>query len=571
MNGDTASRRLRDTASRRLRHMAVSPRGVLAGVVIAAIGVLLIESRDQWFFNDDWGQWGANRVGPPIDHPARFFFAPHNGHWMLLNRVVFEGVYRVFGLRSYVPYLLPILAVHVAAVFLLYAVATRAGVRPRLACAGAAMFAFFGSGAEVLTWSDAFGFAAPLAFGTAQLLLVDHEGPLDRRDVVGLGFGFLAIVSGGASLVMIGVIALSLALIRRWKALVFAVVPPGFAWLAWFTVIGHEGEHTLVDREHAPHMAAYFWRSVSSSIESVTQLGVSGLVVAALVAFAWWRPRAFCAVGRAPVAALAAGVVLFAAETTLARVNLGVEFASSSRYLYIGGFLALPLLLLAIEDVVREVPRLLGAAVVLVLWALVANAFAIDSFTRTWGPRRQAIRDAVAAVSQLDGLDTVAPGTRLVDPQHAFEPEWAPTVDVVRALRDHGDLPSFAPRPEPDRLAWSTRLLLGVIPTAGAPVPLAAEVTGETNAVVRRGPDGCVDIRPTTAGTEAQVRVRGASNVWVDAPGLTRLRVNLSSVVDGTLGEDKLLDVVGVVRLKVAVARTDALVAFTAPTLRVCG
>ena len=89
--------------------------------------------------------------------------------------------------------------------------------------------------------------------------------------------------------------------------------------------------------------------------------------------------------------------------------------------------------------------------------------------------------------------------------------------------------------------------------------------------MVRRSPDGCVEIRPAAEGTEAQVRVRGGSSLRVDAPGITRLRVNLSSVVDGTLGEDKLFDVVGVVRIKVGVARTDALVAFTAPTLRVCG
>ncbi len=548
----------------------VTPGAALVAAMLVGLAVLLLEARDQWFFNDDWGQWGTNRVGPGIDEPGTFFFGPHNGHWMSLNRFVFEGIYRVFGLQTYLPYLVPVLAVHFAAVWVLFLVARRAGVRPWLACAGAVVFAWFGSGAEVLTWADAFGFAAPLAFGGAQLLLVDHRGPIDRRDVAGLAFGLLSIVSGGASLTMIVVVALSLVLQRRWRAAVFAVVPPGLLWMAWFAIIGSDGERTLVDREHVPNMAAYFWRSISSSAESVTQIGAGGLVVVALVVFAWWNPRSFTEPGRATVAALAGGLVLFALQTTLARVNLGVELASSSRYLYLGGFLILPLLLLAFEDVARRQPRLLPAMIVLLLWAAVANAFAIDGFTRSWGPRKQAIRDAVAAVSQLDGLENVPGGTRLVDPQRAFEPEWAPTVDVIRALRDNGDLPTFDAPLEADRLAWATRLLVRPEPSAGGPGVLAGEVRDESNVVVQ--PDGgCVDLVAVTSGIESTVRLSGLATVWIEAPLPTPLEVRLVSSVDGSLGEAVVIDGLGVRRLHVGVERTTTLVTFAAPTLRMCG
>lgn len=553
------------------RGARVTPGVALAVAMLVGLVALLFEARDQWFFNDDWGQWGTNRVGAPIDDPGTFFFGAHNGHWMSLNRFVFEGIYRVVGLQTYLPYLVPVLAVHLAAVWLLYLVVRRAGVRPWLACAGAVVFAWFGSGAEVLTWADAFGFAAPLAFGAAQVLLVDHDGPIDRRDVLGLGLGLLSIVSGGASLTMIVVVAFSLALMRRWRAMMFAVVPPGLVWMLWFALIGHDGERTFADREHVPQMAAYFWRSISSSVESVTQIGVSGAFVLALVAFAWWKPRRFCEPGRAPVAALAAGLLLFALQTTLARVNLGVELASSSRYLYIGGFLILPLLLLAFEDVARLQPRLLPAMVVLLLWAAVANAFAVDGFARVWGPRKQAVHDAVAAVAQLDGLDRVPGGTRLADPQRAFEPEWAPTVDVIRALRDNGDLPTFDPPLEADRLAWATRLLVRLEPSAGAPRPLRGPVGAESNVVVRFSADGCVDLTPVTGGVESTVRLVDTATVWIEARVPTELSVHLVSSVDGSLGEKRLLTTVGVQRLHVGVARTTALVTFTAPTLRLCG
>jgi hypothetical protein len=297
---------------------------------------------------------------------------------------------------------------------------------------------------------------------------------------------------------------------------------------------------------------------------------VSGAFVLALVAFAWWQPRRFCEPGRAPVAALAAGLLLFALQTTVARVNLGVELASSSRYLYIGGFLILPLLLLAFEDVARLQPRLLPAMVVLLLWAAVANAFALDGFARVWGPRKQAIHDAVAAVSQLDGLDRVPGGTRLVDPDHAFEPEWAPTVDVIRALRDNGDLPTFDPPLEADRLAWATRLLVRVEPSAGTPGSLTGEVRDEANVVVR-AVNGCVELTPVVANAPSTIRLADTVTVWIEAPVPTELSVRLVSLVDGSLGEAGVVTLSGAQRLHVGVERTTALVTFTAPTLRLCG
>ena len=38
---------------------------------------LVARGRDQWFFNDDWGQWAAPTASrPPIDDPGTFFFGP---------------------------------------------------------------------------------------------------------------------------------------------------------------------------------------------------------------------------------------------------------------------------------------------------------------------------------------------------------------------------------------------------------------------------------------------------------------------------------------------------------------
>jgi hypothetical protein len=82
-------------------HRLRAATAVMVAATVVAVAVILVEGHNQWFFNDDWGQWAApSRRGPRIDDVTAFFFDPHNGHWMTLNRVAFEGIYRVFGLRT---------------------------------------------------------------------------------------------------------------------------------------------------------------------------------------------------------------------------------------------------------------------------------------------------------------------------------------------------------------------------------------------------------------------------------------------------------------------------------------
>jgi hypothetical protein len=98
----------------------------------------------------------------------------------------------------------------------------------------------------------------------------------------------------------------------------------------------------------------------------------------------------------------------------------------------------------------------------------VANLFAIDSFARPWGERKQAIERAVATVTSLPGVEQVPGGTRLDDPQDRFEPEWVAPIEVLLALRDHGDLPDWAPPSEAERLEWGSVLLVREVAAAPA-------------------------------------------------------------------------------------------------------
>ena len=47
------------------------------------------------------------------------------------------------------------------------------------------MFVLFGAGAQDILWAFQITFTGALVFGLVQLLLADHDGPVDRRDWLG--------------------------------------------------------------------------------------------------------------------------------------------------------------------------------------------------------------------------------------------------------------------------------------------------------------------------------------------------------------------------------------------------
>jgi hypothetical protein len=448
-----------------VRHARAST-AVMGAATAVAIVVLLLEGRNQWFFHDDWGQWYAPtaRQGPRIDDATGFFFDAHNGHWMTLNRVVFEVVFRAVGLRSYLAYLVPVMVVHLGAAWLLRALCRNAGVDVWLATAAGCIFVWFGAGAEVFVWADAFGFAAPVVLMGVQLLLTDHDGPIDRRDVGGAVLAVLGMMAGAAALTMLGVVVLSLALRARWNALALAVAPAVLTWSAWWLWTGHSDSQDFVDRDHLAGLANYVRSGVDNSIEGVTRLGVAGVVLVALAVFAARLGQRLRAPGVAPIAAMAAGALAWFTLLAFTRINASSDLAGSSRYLYVGGFLLLPMVVLGADHVVRIDRRLFPVALALLAWSATQNLFAIDAFGRPWGQRKQAIERAVATVITLPGVESLPPGTRIEDPQERFLPVWVAPVDVLLALRDHGDLPDFPPPTELERLEWGSMLLVTEAP-----------------------------------------------------------------------------------------------------------
>ena len=85
---------------------------------------------------------------------------------------------------------------------------------PWVSTAAATTFALFGPGWFNIEYSFQSAWCATLALGLGYLMLVDHNGPFDRHDWIGLGLGLAASLYSGVATTMIVVVGVAV-LLRR--------------------------------------------------------------------------------------------------------------------------------------------------------------------------------------------------------------------------------------------------------------------------------------------------------------------------------------------------------------------
>ena len=93
----------------------------------------------------------------------------------------------------------------------------------------------FGAGWENLVFAVQIVYNFSLLAFLGQMLLVDHDGPLDRRDGFGVLVSLVGVSSSGFGPFFGFGVGLLLVLRRRWLAAVVAVVPQALAWIWWWS------------------------------------------------------------------------------------------------------------------------------------------------------------------------------------------------------------------------------------------------------------------------------------------------------------------------------------------------
>ena len=242
----------------------------VASLAIGFVGVVLV-NRDQWFFGDEWAFLGPRGVL----HGDPGLFAPHNEHWSTVPVLVYRGLYSLFGVRSYLPYVVVLAVVHVAVAHLLWRVMRRSGVDVVVATELCVLFLFLGAGAENILWAFQIGFIGSVACGLGALLLLDRDTafdwPLGGRDVAAWAVLVLGLMCSGIGVPMVAVAAVAVLLRRGFgraglarAALVVSV--PGAVYLAWLVLAGREG---IADRSvDLSRLPAYLGAGVSNAFSS---------------------------------------------------------------------------------------------------------------------------------------------------------------------------------------------------------------------------------------------------------------------------------------------------------------
>ncbi|MDQ2959914.1 MAG: hypothetical protein M3R48_02530 [Candidatus Dormibacteraeota bacterium] len=452
--------------------------------LIAALAVLTYYGARQWFFTDDWEFIVRNLPGP-----SRLgLFVPHNEHWSTIPLLVYKTLFAVFALRTYLPYELFDICLHVLAAHLLWRLALRVGANPWTATALAATFLALGMGYEQILSAFQATFELSLCCGLAWLLVTDSGMRERPRVVAGWVLGVAASMSSGIALPMIAVVALATAGRRGLRSAAVAVSVPVAVNVAWYLAI--RPQQTLPATGHALLLLpAFVARGLTATANGAVGLWWTG--TALLVVLLGWMLRRWRVLPPIAWSGVVGSFILFAI-VGLGRVALGVEQATTSRYLYLAAALLMPTVALALTAAARR--RLLWQAAVLGLVAVSTAHGAVVLFHqfRQQTAVRAADRDIVMAAATV-----ISSGTQVLGGQ--ADPIYGPDIDLadLRTLVATGALRVTPPAPL-SILTVESRIEVSVSDEpvlSGAP-PLLRVVQG-----MEQGAGQCTRLIPGASGS----------------------------------------------------------------------
>jgi hypothetical protein len=394
--------------------------------LVALVGILQY-ARDWWFFYDEWDFLAHRKAGSLHD-----LFAPHIGHWVTVPILVYRGLWQVFGLRHYWPYLGITVVLHLTLAALLVVMMKRCGVRPTIAIAAGSLFVFFAPGFVNIAWAFQMTIVGSVVFGYVQLLCATQPGPLARRDWLGLGAGFVGLMCSGIALPMIVFVGVATYLRRGARIAAFHVVPLVVTFAIWYEAIGKKGNvhvhsgiatvlHYTVHGLGAAftnlsiQAAPIAWHIPNAAVDGAGHV-ITWMLGAMLVvgsALAWrgrWRRDCVPLEVAVPIASLVAMVAFLLISGWGRSAWLGISTASTSRYLHLyAAFLLVPLAVAA-EAITRRWKWFVFAALALFLIAIPGNVTTFISFEHHEGPRQQVARGEVLWIPRLRGVRALPPG-----------------------------------------------------------------------------------------------------------------------------------------------------------------
>ncbi len=359
---------------RSARSFLITDRGAAWAFRVAmafGVAVLIIVGRNQWFVRDDWALVITRNTVRDTLGWKDWLFVPQDGHWLTVPVLLYRGLQNALGLDSYVPFLALAVVTHIAAVLLVRIVCRRCGVSPWTTTIVCTLLLLFGAGWENIVFAVQVTYNLSLVAFLAQLVLADHDGPVDRRDVAGAGLAVIGAMSSGFAPVFITGIAIFLAFRRRWAALAVAVLPQGIVYLWWY-VFWQSGSTSGVPHGSKALVSSFVAQGLGTTLHSMVVLpGLAGVALLATIGIALWRGTGWKV--QSTLLALWATAAVMLIGIGIERVGFGVDYATTSRYQYMTAMLVAPAFALAVEQLARVATVALWAGRIVLAFAVLVN------------------------------------------------------------------------------------------------------------------------------------------------------------------------------------------------------
>lgn len=332
---------------------------------VAAVGYLYL-AREQWFYLDEWA-YLVRRDGADFDSVIN----PHNEHLSTVPIMVMRSLFNVFGLRTYLPFQLVVLAAHLGVVAVLWKLVRRAGVPPWIATISTGVLLFYGPGAMNATVAVQIGFTCGMLGALAFLYVADVDRASVARSIAAVACAAFGVLSSGTGVIMVA-IGLVVIVLRRGVLRAAMLAAPIFLPYAWWWSTRQRDE-----MENEPASVGQIVRFTRTGVEAVADTyayrSLSGLVIAGLAGIGLlllarrsrtlqaWRDRLVF-----PLTYLA-GAIGFLVVTSRGRVvQFGIDYATRPRFLHTVLALSIPALAVGLAEVTRRW-RDVGVAACLVL------------------------------------------------------------------------------------------------------------------------------------------------------------------------------------------------------------
>jgi hypothetical protein len=224
----------------------------------------------------------------PVPSANEGLFKPYGGHWQTIPLLVYRGLFAVFGLGSYLPYVAVALAVHLAIVFVLYALLRRVGANRWTAFGASWLVLVYGAGSEAYMWDAPMVLTSGLLLGLLAMLVMVRQRFSLRSRLLGSVLLVAAVMCSGTGLVAAVTVGSFVLLRVGLRAAVIVGAPAVIAFSVWFFTIGRDGRVSM-SASRIPEIPAYLWQGLTGSLGSMFGIPTAGafLLVALVVAVLW--------------------------------------------------------------------------------------------------------------------------------------------------------------------------------------------------------------------------------------------------------------------------------------------